>query len=124
MAASAETVTALPPLFVIVSDRDLLVPVVTFPKLRDVEATEIAPGVTPVPESATLALPVLEVMLTLPLAAPVAVGANETEKLADCPAFSVTGRARPVTLYPAPVAETADTVTAVPPLLVIVSDIV
>lgn len=94
----AETLTALPPLFVIVSDRVLLVPVVTFPKLSDVEVTEIAPGVTPVPETATLAVPVLDVMLTLPLAAPEAVGANETEKLADCPAFNVTGSARPVTV--------------------------
>lgn len=58
----------------------------------------IAPGVTPVPDSETLAFPAFEVMLTLPVAVPPAVGAKATEKLADWPAFKVIGRVRPLTL--------------------------
>lgn len=98
LAETDDTVTAVPPLLVIVSDNVWVVPVVTLPKLSEVGLAAIAPGVTPAPESAILALPALEVMLTLPLAFPPAVGAKLTEKLADCPAFKVTGKVRPLTL--------------------------
>jgi hypothetical protein len=64
----------------------------------------------------------LEVMLTLPLAAPLAVGPNSTAKDVLCPAFSVTGRVNPLKLNPVPLAEAAEMVSAVPPVLVNVSE--
>lgn len=107
---------------VIVADWFCVVPVVTLPKLKEVGLAETAPGATPLPERATLAFPAFDETLTLPFAAPVAVGANVTEKLADWPAFNVTGNVKPLTLYPEPVAEMAETVTALPPEFVIVLD--
>lgn len=95
---TAETVTALPPVLVIVSEMPSVVPVVTLPKFNEVELSETAPGATPVPESETLALPPLEVTLTLPLAVPEAVGAKTTLKLADWPAFNVRGKVNPLTV--------------------------
>ena len=63
-----------------------------------------------------------EVMLTLPLAAPLVVGANSTLKEALCPAFSVTGTVNPLMLNPLPLAVAAEMVSALPPVLVSVSE--
>lgn len=49
VAEIAETVTVLPPLLVIVSDMPAVVPVVTLPKLKEFELSEIVPGAMPVP---------------------------------------------------------------------------
>ena len=64
----------------------------------------------------------MEVMLTLPLDAPLAVGAKRTVNDVLCPAFSVTGNVRPLMLNPVPLAEAAEIVRLVPPVLVRVSD--
>ena len=84
------------------------------------------PWVTPVPESAMLRLGFdpFEVIVTLPLTAPAADGANLTVNEVLCPAFRVRGNVSPLMLKPAPVVEAAEIVTLVPPLLVSVSDCV
>ena len=75
------------------------------------------------PESAIVRVEseALEVMLRFPLAAPLAVGANDTVNDVLWPAFRVSGRVRPVKLKPLPLAEAAEMVSAVPPVLVSVS---
>ncbi len=78
------------------------------------------PCVTPVPESGMLRLgsDAVEVMLTLPLAAPAEVGLNNTENDVLWPAVKVTGRVRPLKVNPVPVALAAEMVMVVPPVLV------
>ncbi len=73
-------VTDDPPVLVTVSDRFVLLPTCTLPKARLVGLAVSVPGVTPVPESAMLKLGFdpFDVMDTLPLAAPLALGANCT----------------------------------------------
>ena len=60
----------------------------------------------------------MEVMLMLPLAAPLAVGANSAVNDVLCPAFKVTGTVRPLRLNPLPLAVAAEMVRVVPPELV------
>jgi hypothetical protein len=81
------------------------------------------PGVKPVPESGILKLGFepFEVMFTLPLAAPLAVGEKSTVNEVLWPAFSVMGDS-PLKLNPVPVAAAAETVKLDPPELVSVSD--
>jgi hypothetical protein len=55
---------------------------------------------------------------TLPVALPTRVGANTTLKLAVCFADNVTGRDRPLTLNPVPVALILETVTFELPVFV------
>jgi hypothetical protein len=83
-----------------------------------------APGDTPVPLSGKVRLvfEAFEVMLTLPLAAPLAVGAKSTVKDVLCPAASVTGLKGTLKLKPVPLALTVEIETLVPPVLVNVSD--
>ena len=59
-----------------------------------------------------------EVMLKLPVALPLADGANFTLKLAVCPALSVTGSANPVIEKPLPDALAAVILRLDPPALV------
>ena len=66
----------------------------------------------------------MEVMLTLPLAAPAAVGLNNTVNVVLWPAFNVKGSESPLRLNPLPLAAAAEIVTLVPPLLVKASDCV
>jgi len=66
----------------------------------------------------------LELMVSLPLAAPAADGANDALKVVLCPAVSVIGRLGPVKLNPLPVAAALDTVTLSPPVFVTVTDTV
>jgi hypothetical protein len=61
-------------------------------------------------------------MLMLPLAAPLAMGANSTVNDVLCPAFNVIGRVQPLRLNPLPLAAAAEMVRAVPPELVSVSE--
>ena len=81
------------------------------------------PGVTPVPVSGMVKLGFepLEVMLTLPLTGPLAVGLKVTVNDVLCPAGNVKGRVRPLKLNPAPLALAAEMVRLVPPVLVRVS---
>lgn len=60
----------------------------------------------------------------LPLTLPADVGANFTPKVKLCPGLRVSGRVSPVTLKPAIVTLAWDTLIAVPPELVRVSDLV
>ena len=81
------------------------------------------PWVTPVPESGMLKLgfDAFEVMLTLPLAAPLAVGEKSTVNDVLWPAVKVKGKDRPLKLNPLPLAVAAEIVRLDPPELVKVS---
>src|SRR5208337_5000240 len=82
-----------------------------------------APWVTPVPESGMLKLgfePV-EVMLTLPLAAPLVVGVKTTVNDVLWPALRVKGRASPLRANPV-LLVAPEIVRLDPPVLVTVSD--
>ena len=83
-----------------------------------------SPCVTPVPESGMLKLGFapFEVMLTLPLAAPLVVGEKRTVNDVLWPAFRVNGTVSPLKLNPAPLAAAAEIVRLVPPEFVSVSD--
>jgi hypothetical protein len=124
LAEAAEMVRLDPPELVSVSDRLELLPTWTLPKARLVGLAVNVPGVTPVPESGMpkLGFEPFEVMLTLPLAAPLVVGAKSTVNDVLWPAVNVKGRASPLKLNPAPLAEAAEMVRLDPPELVSVSD--
>jgi hypothetical protein len=64
----------------------------------------------------------VEVMLTLPVAAPLAVGEKRTAKEVLCPAVNVKGKDKPFKLNPAPLAVAAEMVRLDPPVLARVSD--
>jgi len=124
LTVAAEMVTVGPPVLVRVSERFVLLPTCRLPKARLVGVAVRVPGATPVPESAMLRLGFdpLEVMVTLPVAAPAAVGANFTENEVLWPAVRVTGRDRPLKLNPVPLALAAEMMRLDPPVLVSVSD--
>ena len=75
------------------------------------------PGVTPVPASGMLkfGLDPSEVMLTLPVTAPLAAGANTTEKFVLWPGVNVVGTVSPLRLKPLPLVEAAEIVRLVLP---------
>src|SRR5208282_2228810 len=115
LAAAAETVRLDPPVLVRVSLNDFEVLTWTLPKARLVGFAVSVPCVTPVPESGMLRLgfvPV-DVMLTLPLAAPLAVGEKSTVKDVLWPAVNVKGKDKPLRLNPAPLAVAAEIVRLV-----------
>ncbi len=64
----------------------------------------------------------LEVMLTLPLAAPLVVGEKSTVNAVLWPAVNVKGKNKPLKLNPLPLAVAAEIVRLDPPMLVSVSD--
>jgi hypothetical protein len=64
----------------------------------------------------------VEVMLTLPLAAPLVVGEKSTVNDVLWPAFSVKGNASPLRLKPLPLAAAAEIVRLDPPEFVRVPD--
>ena len=122
LAVAVEIVRLVPPELVRVAFNDCEVPVWTFPKLMLAGFEANWPSATPVPESGmeSMALLALELMVSAPLVAPAAEGVNSTLKAAVCPAPSVIGAARPVTLNPAPLIVAPDSVTVSPPVLVTV----
>ena len=124
LAVAAEIPRLVPPELVSVTDKLVLLPTCTLPNARLAGFAVSVPCVTPVPVSGMLKLGFapLEVMLTLPLAAPLAVGEKCTVKDVLWPAFSVTGGASPLTLNPLPLAGAAEIVRLDPPVLVSVSD--
>lgn len=81
---TCEIVTLVPPVFVTVSEIDKLLPTVTLPKPRLVGFAPKVPGVTPVPDKlmVKVGFDPFEVIVTLPLALPAAVGVNVTLKVA------------------------------------------
>ena len=117
-------VTVDPPVLVSVSDKFVLLPTWTLPNARFVGFAASVPCVTPVPENGMLKLGFapLEVILTLPLTAPPAVGAKRTVNDVLWPAFNVRGRVSPLRLNPLPVAAEAEIVRLDPPELVSVSE--
>lgn len=123
-ADAAVMVTLVPPELVRVSERVVLEPTVTLPKLRLVGLAVSAPGATPVPDIGIVSVGLVALLDTemLPVAAPVVVGAKLALKLVLWPAFSVKGKLRPVMLKPVPVAVAAVMVMLVPPELVSVSE--
>ena len=106
---AAVTVT-LAPLAVSVPDAVPLVPTTTLPTPRVVGLTASCPAAAavPVPESGIVSveLEALDVMVTLPLALPVDVGANATLKLVLWPAVKVTGAVIPLSVNPLPLIAT------------------
>ncbi len=64
----------------------------------------------------------MEVMLTLPLAAPFVVGEKSTVNEVLWPAVSIKGKDMPLKLNPVPLAVAAEIVRLNPPVLVSVSD--
>jgi hypothetical protein len=68
------------------------------------KVTEWLTGAVPDPESETASgeLAALLVTVTLPIKLPMVIGANVALNEADCPAASVRGSAKPVSLNPAP----------------------
>jgi hypothetical protein len=64
----------------------------------------------------------VEVMLTLPLAAPLVVGEKSTVNEVLWPAISVNGKDKPLKPNPVPLAVAAEIVRLDPPVLVSVSD--
>lgn len=97
---ACEIVTVVPPVLVSVSDRLALPPTCTLPNERLAGLGESVPGVTPVPVSAifSVGLAPLDVMVTLPLAAPPAAGANCTLNVVLWPALRVNGSVNPLML--------------------------
>ena len=120
-----ETETLVPPVFVIVPDKDWLAPTVTLPKLSDVGLELSCPAVAaPVPdrEMVSVGFEALDVSVTVPLAVPVEVGANFTVKVVLCPAPRVSEELMPLRVNPVPLMVTFETDTLVPPVFVIVPD--
>ena len=121
------TVTAEVPVDVSVNDCFAVVFTVTLPKLRLVELTVNCgfEAAVPVPLKATTAvLPVDELLLIVscPLALPIAVGANCTCNVTDWVGFSVAGKLPPTIVKLAPVIPAELTVTGEVPVDVKVND--
>jgi len=97
-------VTLEPPVLVTVSERDLLLPTATVPKLRVLGFAPSVPCETPVPESGMfrVVFEAFEMMLILPLAPVAAAGVNVTLKVVLCPAVRVNGVVIPLMLNPPP----------------------
>src|SRR4051794_20070275 len=96
----------------------------TLPKFKVAGVTASCPGAAPVPDNPMFSgeLDASDTMASVPLAAPVAVGANFTLNVTLCPAFKVVGSVSPEIENPAPVTFAWVMVTAVPPVLLTVSD--
>lgn len=102
-----------------------LVPTTTLPTATVAGLTLSCPtAAVPVPERGTLRVEfdAFEVIVTLPLASPAAVGANVTLKVVLAPAVNVTGVVMPLRLNPVPLIVTWEIVTVEPPVFVILSD--
>jgi hypothetical protein len=127
--AAELTVTGAVPVDVRVSDCIVAVFTVTLPKLKVAALTAnwgLGAAVL-VPLRVTCAVePVDELLLivTWPLALPVAVGRNWTCKVTACAGFSVTGKLPPTIVKPIPVIAAELTVTGAVPVDVSVSDCV
>ena len=124
VADTCETVTVVPPLLVMVSDRVLLWFTVTLPKLNGEVVAASAPTLAAVPESDMVSegFEASLVTVKVPVGVPAVVGASTTLNDLLAPAARVKGVVTPLTPYPVPVAATCETVTVIPPLLVTVSD--
>src|SRR6266404_1959517 len=104
--------------------REALALTTTLPKLSVPGETDSCPAAAPVPDRAMLRveLDASERIARLPVAAPALAGANLTVNVTLWAALRVVGSVSPVIEKPAPVAFACEMVTAVPPVLVNVSD--
>lgn len=95
---ACEIVTLDPPVFVTVSDRELLFPTVTLPKLRLLGFGPRPPGAIPVPLKDTVSVGLLasEVMVSVPVALPVDWGAKVSLRLVLCEGLSDKGTVIPL----------------------------
>jgi hypothetical protein len=120
---AAEIVTDEPPVFVIFSDSDWLLPTVTLPKLRLAGLGDSDPADSPVPDRGMLKVgfDAFDVIVTVPLALPAAVGVYVTVKLVLAPAANVTGVVMPLSVNPLPLIVAEEIVTDDPPVFVIFS---
>ena len=102
--AICEIVTLDPPAFVTVSEIVLFTPTWTFPNVRLAGFAVIGPDEAPVPDNGmfSVGFEPSDVMMTLPVTAPGAVGWNETVKLALWPPVKVNGAVNPLVLNPGP----------------------
>lgn len=112
-----------PPELVRLPLSDFEVPTWILPKLKLPGLDPNWPCDTPLPESGTyrIELPALELIVSPPLAAPVAEGVKAALKVALCPALIVAGMLGPVKLNPLPLTDALDTVTLTPPVFVTVT---
>ena len=103
-AAACVTVMLDPPELVSVSGRLLLLPTVMLPKLKLGALADSAPELTALPETAAVSvgLEALLLMESSKLSVPADCGAKTTLNGALCPAAKLSGRVRPLMLYPAP----------------------
>ena len=113
-------VTLEPPVLVIFSLSWELPPTSTLPKPKLDGLAVNAPGATPVPDSATFNVGLLALLriARFPVAEPAVVGAKITLTDLLCPAASVKGNVNVPRLKPVPVIVACETVTLVPPVLV------
>lgn len=120
-----EIVTFEFPLFVKVTGNEMLLPVLTLPKLRLVGlAPNKCVALTPVPlrEIVSGELGALLRRTTDPLTVPAAAGANTALNVAVLPAAIVSGTVRPVVLKPVPEGVASEIVTlALPPFVKVIS---
>ena len=106
-------------------DAEPLFPSVTVPRLRvEGEIASVPTAAVPDPdrEMVSVGLEAFEVTVTLPLAAPVVVGANLTVNVALCPAVKVKDELMPLSVNPVPLIATFETDTLDPPVFVIVPE--
>jgi hypothetical protein len=117
------TVTELP-LAVSVPVKLWFSPTTTLLKVIGFGETASCPGAAPVPLRFTdnEGFDPFDTTASDPLATPPDCGANVTLNVAPCPGLNVTGGFTPVMLKPVPVGVIEEIVTAVPPLLLSVSD--
>ena len=122
--ATLEIVTDDPPVFVIFVDKVWLLPTVTLPKLKLDGFGDRSPGEIAVPDSETpsVGFDPFEVIVTVPLALPAAVGVNVTLNVVYAPAAKVIGVVTGLKLKPVPLMATFEIVTDDPPLFVIFVD--
>lgn len=123
LAVTWEICTFEPPVFFTVSVCVELWPTCTFVNVMLEGFGVSVPGVTPVPVSGMLRLgfePV-DVIFTLPLTVPLALGLKCTVNDVLWPAFNVKGKVSPLKLNPAPLTLAAEMVRLDPPVLVSVS---
>jgi len=121
---AAVTVT-FAPLAVSVPDPDPLFPTATPPRFKvEGEIVSVPTAAAPVPDRETVSFgfEAFDVMVTVPLAVPVRVGANVTVNPVLCPPPRVNEELMPLRVKPAPLIVTFDTETLVPPVFVIVPD--
>src|ERR1700674_1920433 len=88
-----EIVTLEPPALVTVSDKDCLLPTITLPKLRLVGFDPTAPGATPVPDTPNVieGFEASALIVTVPVALPLACGSKATVNVVLWEALSVNG---------------------------------